>query len=112
MKKLEEIIKALADGTRLRMVNLIMQRELCVCQMQVLLDMSQPRISRHAHILFDAGIIKQRKDGQRVFYSVNYNNELNALFDYLKQQFGNEPVYVNDIKKLNKLSKQINKLEK
>lgn len=111
MNKLEQIVKALADKTRLRMVNLIMNRELCVCQMQVLLDMSQPRISRHAHILSDAGIIKQRKDGQRVFYSISHIDELDSMMDYLKEQFNNESVYRDDKKKLKKISEQLDELE-
>lgn len=111
MNKPEEIIKALADATRLRMVNLIMRRELCVCQMQVLLDMSQPRISRHARILLDSGIIQQRKDGQRVFHSIDYNDETDGLLNYLKKQFANESVYIDDIKKLEKYSEQLDKLE-
>lgn len=111
MNRLEQIVKALADKTRLRMINLIMNRELCICQMQVLLDMSQPRISRHAHILFDAGIIKQRKDGQRVFYSINHSDAFDSMMDYLKEQFSNESVYTDDIVKLDKISEQLDKLE-
>lgn len=63
-------LKALSDSTRLEIINLIMDNELCICQIQAMLNMSQPRISRHMRILREAGLIESRKDAQRTFYSI------------------------------------------
>lgn len=72
-------LKALSDSTRLEIINLIMDNELCICQIQAMLNMSQPRISRHMRILREAGLIESRKDAQRTFYSIKANGNDNLL---------------------------------
>jgi len=62
MKKIANIFKALSDDTRLRVVKLLQERELCVCELMQVLDMSQPRISRHMSVLKNAGLLE---DGGR-----------------------------------------------
>ncbi|ROR32007.1 metalloregulator ArsR/SmtB family transcription factor [Inmirania thermothiophila] len=67
----EELFRALADGTRLRLVLLLAaEGELCVCELTHALDLAQPRISRHLALLRDLGILEARREGQWVFYSV------------------------------------------
>lgn len=70
MESLLNKLKALSDETRLGIVNLIMERELCICQIQAVLNMSQPRISRHMRILRESGLIESRKEAQRTYYSI------------------------------------------
>lgn len=60
--------KALADETRLRLVNLLLHHELNVNEIVSLMDMGQSRISRHLKILTDCGILVSRRDGLMVFY--------------------------------------------
>jgi ArsR family transcriptional regulator, arsenate/arsenite/antimonite-responsive transcriptional repressor len=64
------LFKALSDETRLRMVALLTQGELCVCHFQDLLDLPQPTISRHLAILRAAGTVKTRRDGAWIHYSI------------------------------------------
>lgn len=66
----EALFQALADPTRIRIVNLLGRGELCVCQIVYVLGMSQPKISRHLAILRDAGMVSDRKDGRWVHYSL------------------------------------------
>ena len=66
-----DMMKGLADGTRLRIMGLLalMNMELCVCQIIEALGESQYKISRHLRILKNAGWVKERRDGRWVSYS-------------------------------------------
>ena len=61
--------KALADETRLRLLNLLLRHELNVNEIVSVMDMGQSRVSRHLKILTDCGLLKSRRDGLCVFYS-------------------------------------------
>jgi len=62
--------KALADETRLRVLKLLEVREMCVCEVMVALDLTQPTASHHLGLLENAGFVKGRKEGKWVFYKV------------------------------------------
>jgi ArsR family transcriptional regulator, arsenate/arsenite/antimonite-responsive transcriptional repressor len=63
--------KALSDETRLRILNLLQQRECCVCEVMQVLDISQTRASRNLNILYDAGFLKLRKEGLWAYFSID-----------------------------------------
>jgi DNA-binding transcriptional ArsR family regulator len=65
-----KIFKALADSIRLRMLGLLSSREMCVCEVMVALDLTQPTASHHLRILENVGLVKDRKEGKWVFYSI------------------------------------------
>jgi len=62
--------KALADETRLKILKLLEAREMCVCEVMVALDLTQPTASHHLGLLENAGLVKSRKEGKWVFYRV------------------------------------------
>jgi len=62
--------KALADETRLRILKLLEVREMCVCEVMVALDLTQPTASHHLGLLENSGFVKARKEGKWVFYSI------------------------------------------
>lgn len=64
------VMKALADETRLRIVALLAHGELCVCHIEVALDLSQSSASRHLTALHQARIVKRRRDATWVYYSL------------------------------------------
>jgi DNA-binding transcriptional ArsR family regulator len=66
-----KFLKALADTTRLRILGLLTVRELCVCEVMVALDLTQPTASHHLRILENVGLVKDRKEGKWVFYSLH-----------------------------------------
>jgi ArsR family transcriptional regulator, arsenate/arsenite/antimonite-responsive transcriptional repressor len=71
MKNVSTVIfGALSDETRLRMMRLLEERELCVCELMQVLDMSQPRISRHLGVLKNAGLVNDRREGKWVYYAL------------------------------------------
>ncbi len=72
MQKLIKVIKALSDESRLRMINILLERECCVCEVMQALDISQSRASRNLGILQDAGFVKARRDGVWIVYAIDW----------------------------------------
>ena len=71
MNELVTIFKALSDETRLRILRLLAEGELCVCDITAALDMVQPKVSFHLGALKEAGLIKDRKQGKWTHYRLN-----------------------------------------
>ena len=65
---LEQLFRALADRTRLRLLNLVADREICVCYFVEILGVSQPKISRHLAYLRRAGLVAARREGKWMHY--------------------------------------------
>ena len=72
MQDLIKAMKALSDETRLRIINVLLERECCVCEVMQALDISQSRASRNLGIIQNAGFLKARRDGAWVLYSVDW----------------------------------------
>jgi len=99
MYSLLNVSKALADKTRLRIVNVLFLREFCVCELQEIFGMSEPRISRHLRILKGCGIVTQKRESRWNFYRLNAA-EVNAqLLEYLKESFRKDTIFLKDIEK-------------
>ncbi len=67
---METFFMALADKTRLRLLNLMRDGEICVCFLVEVLNESQPKISRHLAYLRSAGIVEARRDGKWMHYKI------------------------------------------
>jgi len=72
------LFAALADRTRLRLLNLMRGGEVCVCYFVEILDETQPKVSRHLAYLRRAGIVHARRDGKWIHYSVARPEDANA----------------------------------
>lgn len=68
MQSLPDFFAALADPTRLRLLALVQDREVCVCYLQEVLGTSQPKVSRHLAYLRQAGLVTARRDGKWMHY--------------------------------------------
>lgn len=69
VSSLARLHKALGDETRLRIVNLLVHRkEICVCDVEAILEISQSKASRHMNHLKHAGVVEDRRDGTWVYY--------------------------------------------
>jgi ArsR family transcriptional regulator len=69
-----EFCKALADDTRQRILEMLLEREMCVGDIVDAFDMSQPTISHHLNVLKQFGLVASRKEGKQVFYAINRDN--------------------------------------
>jgi DNA-binding transcriptional ArsR family regulator len=83
-----KVFKALADPTRLRILGLLSAREMCVCEVMVALDLTQPTTSHHLGILENVGLVKKRKEGKWVFYRIAnpFESLSKTLFNEFVQQ--------------------------
>jgi len=70
MEHLLKTFKALADPTRLRIILLLLERDLCVCELTYILKMSQSRVSHQLRILRDAGLAEDKRDGKWMIYAL------------------------------------------
>ena len=71
MKTLLKSLKALADGNRLRILRLLMDRPRCVCELQAALGIAQPTVSKHLSILEEAGWVDKQRQGKNfIFYEL------------------------------------------
>lgn len=66
----EKLFQALGDTTRLRLLNLMGEREICVCYFVEILGQSQPKISRHLAYLRRAGLVHARREGKWMHYRI------------------------------------------
>lgn len=88
---LARLFKALADPTRLRLIHLIAEQEVCVCYFVEVLQAPQPKISRHLAYLRKAGIVAARREGKWIHYKLAIPSDphaaaiLRATLDSLKQ---------------------------
>lgn len=69
------ILKLLGDKTRLTMMRILADHDCCVCEFVAMFDASQPAISQHIRKLKDAGLVKETRRGQWIFYSLNQQYE-------------------------------------
>lgn len=89
--------KALADETRLRLLNVLFRHELNVNELMLVMDMGQSRISRHLKILSSCGLLVWRREGLWVFYSVPPEGESRALLNAVLPFFEKEPAFRADL---------------
>ena len=83
MDDLLNLFGILSDKTRLRILLLLMNNELCVCEIFAALKMSQPRVSRQLAILKQSKIIKDRRDGKWINYKIDDNEYTKQLLSIL-----------------------------
>lgn len=76
---LAAIFKALADPTRIRIVSVLAETELCVCDLAATLRMSQSAVSHQLRLMRDMRLVKSRKDGRMVYYSLD-DEHIHDLF--------------------------------
>ncbi len=90
--------KAIADKTRLRIIVLLFNRSLCVCEIMDVLEMTQSRISRHLGILKQARLIEEERKGKWVIYKVA--DKEHAVISYIHQKVRDNPEYRIDMQKI------------
>jgi ArsR family transcriptional regulator len=88
LEKMSEIFKLLGDKTRLTILALLNEKELCVCEIVELLKTSQPNISQHMRKLKDGRLVKETKKGQWVYYSLTIEDKpyVLQLFNHIPSQ--------------------------
>ena len=93
-----DIFKALSEESRLRILSLLVESELCVCEIEACLKMTQSNASRHLTALKKCGILESYKKAQWTYYRMNnrFIQENKELWEYLKPRLKGLPSYLSD----------------
>jgi ArsR family transcriptional regulator len=79
------LFKALADKTRLKILTLLDIREMCVCEIMVALNLTQPTASHHLGILEAVELVKARREGKWIFYSLKNKRIMKLIKEFMKK---------------------------
>jgi ArsR family transcriptional regulator len=99
------LFKALGDRTRLRLINLIGEDEVCVCFFVEVLKLNQPKISRHLAYLRRAGVVSARREGKWMHYRLVEPPDSHAanIFREVRAGLANDPAMKSDRTRLEKI---------
>ena len=103
MRELVRISKAISDETRIRMLKLLLEKDICVCEMQEIFPLSHSQVSRNLKALMDAGFLKRWHEGKCVVYVAdrdNSNRYYRVILDAMVDSFNDDPVVCQDREKL------------
>ncbi len=108
MNNMVDIFKALSEESRLRILSLLLEDELCVCEIEACLRMTQSNASRHLTALKKSGILENYKNAQWTYYRLNKNfiQDNKELYEYMKYRLKNLPTYFSDYEEYQKCKKQ------
>ena len=81
-----DVFKALADPTRLKILECVRDSEKCICEIIPYTGKSQPNVSQHLKVLKNAGIVDERKDGTRIMIKIS-NEEIYNIINNVKRIF-------------------------
>lgn len=104
MDQAAAVLKLLGDKTRLTMMRILADHDCCVCEFVAIFDASQPAISQHIRKLKDAGMVKESRRGQWIFYSLNKQYE---YFEFVQLLLNALPSQEEKLTELEKQGKRI-----
>ncbi|SEJ42286.1 ArsR family transcriptional regulator [Propionispira arboris] len=109
-----EVLKALADETRIRILNVLYKETLCVCDLEEILKLNQSNASRHLTKLKNAKLITGTKQAQWVYYRVNEKilEEYSFVNELLKKELDKIPQCQKDVARLKKYKERGGSCEK
>lgn len=103
MKIFSRVMKALADPNRVRVLKLLEERSLCVCEIQMLLGLAQPTVSNHLKILEDAGLVSKTRQGTWMIFRQATDSQcpyVLAMLVQLRSWLNDDPVLQTMLKQL------------
>jgi ArsR family transcriptional regulator len=109
MRELIQVLKAVADKNRIRIIKMLEKKKMCVCELSAVLEITQPSVSKHLSILNHAGIIKGERNSQWIDYSLcteKINQYTSVIQDMIKNWLNNDLVIENDLRETKKLCRE------
>ena len=106
MRELVKVAKALSSETRIRMLKLLLEKDICVCEMEEIFPLSSSQLSRNLAMLMEAGFLKRWRDGKCVVYIADrdsQNRYCRVLLDMLADSFNDNEATHRDRKRLQKV---------
>jgi DNA-binding transcriptional ArsR family regulator len=108
MRQLEAALKAAGDPTRTRILKLLEERELCVCQIQAVLRLAPSTVSKHLALLKASGLVGDRREGRWVHYALDresHNAHAEAILRLLRGALARDPKILEDRQRLKRVLK-------
>lgn len=108
LRNVVKLFKALSDETRLRILNVLSERECCVCEVMQALNISQSRASRNLGILEDAGLVRSRREGLWIVYSIDEQGATansGRLIELVQSSLVDEKIILEDKERLKHASR-------
>jgi ArsR family transcriptional regulator len=109
MRELIKVLKAVSDKNRMRILKMLGQKKMCVCEMAAVLGIAQPSVSKHLSILKDAGLIEDERNLQWIDYSLckeKINKYAPVLQSNIRNWLNSDPIIKQDLKKMKTLSRE------
>lgn len=106
MNTFENTFKALGEPTRLKIIRLLATQEMCVCELEEIMQISQPRISQHLKILKQAGLVTERREGQKRMCRFNrnvYEDFMNRFDNFMNVPLNELPDFKEEIHRMGHL---------
>ena len=103
MREMVRISKALSDETRIRMLKLLLERDICVCEMEEIFPLSESQLSRHLKTLMEAGFLRRWRDGKCIVYvadKTDSNRYCRAVLELLADSYNDQEAVLRDREKL------------
>lgn len=110
MKSFIKVMKALSDPNRVKILKLLQQKTMCVCELQGALQISQPSVSKHLKLLEESGLVDYRKEGLWVNYYLadgKASPYAASLLGNLKHWLDNDPEVSGLIEKVPLLNREV-----
>lgn len=104
MTELIDFLKTISDETRLRIMALLYTQEVCVCNLCEIMEETQPKVSRHLAKLRDVGYVRDRRQGQWIFYYLTVNDKIaSGILSAIVNDKDQYPVLKHDFERLTKM---------
>ena len=103
MKEFIKVMKALRDPNRVKIVKMLQHGELCVCEIQEALGVSQPTVSKNLKILEEAGLLNSRKEGLWVYYRLDDGSSS----PYVATLLGNLKHWLEETQEINEITRRL-----
>jgi ArsR family transcriptional regulator, arsenate/arsenite/antimonite-responsive transcriptional repressor len=110
MRETIKLMKVLSDESRLRVLNLIQERECCVCEVMLVMGISQSKASRICSALYDTGLLHLQREGRWARYSINSESAKGFVGDILtgiKKSLADNPAAQADLDRLREVEKMM-----
>jgi ArsR family transcriptional regulator, arsenate/arsenite/antimonite-responsive transcriptional repressor len=107
MLEILNITKALSDENRVRALMMLVDGELCVCQIIEMLGLAPSTVSKHMSILRQAGLVETRKEGRWIYYSLTDRDTqpVREILNWIQRHLKNDKRILDDVKKLRRMQK-------
>ena len=102
------VFKALSDPNRIRIMKLMLERELCLCEVREVLNLSNSTVSKHLSILRDAGLVLDSKNGKWVNFRINDRSDqqlVRSAIQMVKASFSDDETIRHDLKKVHSVDR-------